>query len=74
MPASSDYCFDLYIIIVTSCLLLIYNYTLHITELVAGRVYTATLCSRLVYYTEHVTEQVNFRALFIRGPYMYMYM
>ena len=37
------------------------------TELTAGRVYTATPCTLLVYYTERVTEQVDFRALFICG-------
>ena len=30
------------------------------TEVAAGRVYTATPCTLLVYYTERVTEQLDF--------------
>ena len=37
------------------------------TELAAGRVYTATPCTLLVYYTERVTEQLDFPALLICG-------
>ena len=49
----------------TSCDILLVAATLRMTELAAGIVYPATLCTRLVYYTERVTERVNFHALFI---------
>ena len=39
-----------------SCDTLLIGYTPRMTELAAGRVYTATLCTRLLYYTERVTE------------------
>ena len=34
--------------------------TQRMTELAAGRDYTATPCTLLVYYSERVTEQVHF--------------
>ena len=43
-----DCCSDLYILLV--------DCTPRMTELAAGRVYTATLCTRLFNYTERVTE------------------
>ena len=40
----------------TSCDKLLVAVTQHMTELAAGRVYTATPCTRLVYYTERVSS------------------
>ena len=51
----------------TSCDKLLGAVTQHMTELAAGRVYTATPCTLLVYYTERVTEQLDCPALLICG-------
>ena len=51
----------------TSCDKLLVAVTQRMTELAAGRVYTATPCTLLVYYTERVTEQLDFPALLICG-------
>ena len=51
----------------TSCDKLLVAVTQRMTELAAGRVYTATPCTLLVYYTEYVTEQLDCPALLICG-------
>ena len=43
----------------TSCDMLLVAVTQRMTELAVGRVYTATPCTLLVYYTERVTEQLE---------------
>ena len=57
----------------TSCDTLLVDCTPRMTELAAGRVYTATPCTQLVYYTERLTDQITFRALLICGYTMCMH-
>ena len=48
------------VLTITSCDMLLVAVTQCMTELAAGRVYTATPCTLLVCYTERVTEQLDF--------------